>query len=203
MKVAVIGISGNAGSRLATELLARGHQVTGIARSPQSSPSHQWLTLVRGDANDAEGLAALLAGHDAVIHAARFSSVDPDAVIAAVERAEVPRLLLVGGAATLLDGQDRRLLDDPDFPAAYRDEAQGGARFLARLQQTSGLDWTFLSPSAELVIGERTEHFRLGEDHLLVDEQGRSWVSYEDLAVALVDELERPAHSRRRFTVGY
>lgn len=203
MKVAVIGISGNAGSRLATELLARGHQVTGIARSPQSSPSHQWLTLVRGDANDAEGLAALLAGHDAVIHAARFSSVDPDAVIAAVERAEVPRLLLVGGAATLLDGQGKRLLDDPDFPAAYRDEAQGGARFLARLQQTSGLDWTFLSPSAELVIGERTEHFWLGDDHLLVDEQGRSWVSYEDLAVALVDELERPAHSRRRFTVGY
>ena len=96
----------------------------------------------------------------------------------------------------------QRLLDQPDFPAAYKAEATGGAAFLDRLRGVDDLDWTFLSPSAMFVPGERTGRFRLGGDALLTNEQGSS-ISFEDYAIALVDELEKPAHTRRRFTVGY
>jgi putative NADH-flavin reductase len=60
-----------------------------------------------------------------------------------------------------------------------------------------------LSPSALLERGLRTGRFRLGTDQLLVDAAGGSYISLEDYAMAMLDEIERPAHSRQRFTVGY
>lgn len=202
MKVALIGATGRVGSRLASELLARGHAVTGIVR--HASPGAPvGTTLVQADATDAHSLAARIAAHDAVVSAARFATSDADAVIAAMKSAGVARLLVVGGAGSLEVAPGKRLMDTPDFPKAFAVEAEAGARFLERLKSEHDLDWTYLSPAADLAPGQRTGHFRLGDDRLLTDANGESHVSMEDFAIALVDELEHPKHNRRRFTVGY
>lgn len=203
MKIALLGVSGRVGSRLLAELLRRGHQVTGIARDTGKLSGQPQLVLRNGDANQPAQLAPLLAGHDAVLSALKFATIDAASLIAAVKQARVARLLVVGGAATLEVAPGCLLLDAPGFPAAYRPEAEGGRRFLDVLRGERELDWTFLSPSAELVPGERTGTFRLGGDQLLTDAGGKSWISMEDYAIALVDELETPKHSRQRFTVGY
>jgi putative NADH-flavin reductase len=203
MKIALIGATGNVGSRILTELLNRGHEVTGIARHPEKLLPQANLTAKRGDANDEEGLAGLLSGHDAVISAGRFVSVNPQTLIAAVKKANVSRLLVVGGAGSLEVVQGVQLVDTPQFPAAAKHEALAGREFLNVLRGEQELDWTFLSPSLLFAPGERTGKFRLGTDQLLVGENGESKISLEDFAVALVDELETPRHSRQRFTVGY
>ncbi|KMO36641.1 3-beta hydroxysteroid dehydrogenase [Methylobacterium tarhaniae] len=200
-KVAVIGATGNVGARLVAELVQRGHRVTAIARNPATAASPQ-VEAVAGDLRDPAGLARLLAGHDAVVSAVRFADTDPKALIGAVRASGVTRYLVVGGAGSLEVAPGRRLIDQPDFPEAYRHEASRGAAFLDVLRGVTDLDWSFLSPSALIEPGERTSRFRLGRDSLLVGETG-SRISYEDYAVALVDEIERPAHIRQRFTVGY
>lgn len=106
-------------------------------------------------------------------------------------------------AADLEVAPGKALKDTPDFPPAYKPEASAGSEFLSALRREHVLDRTFLSPSAEFAPGERTGAFRLGGDQLLVDDNGKSRISMEDFAIAMVDELERPTHSRRRFTVGY
>lgn len=200
--IALIGASGNVGTRLLKELAARGHQITAIARDPGKIPAQAGVTAVRGDASDAAGLATLLAGHDAVISALRFLDSQPDTLINAVRASGVKRYLVVGGAGSLQVAPGQRLIDQPDFPEAYKPEAAAGGVFLDALRGTRDLDWTFLSPSALFTPGERTGKFRLGKDDLLVGEGGSS-ISYEDYAIALADEIERPAHVRERFTVGY
>ncbi|MGH8182228.1 MAG: NAD(P)-dependent oxidoreductase, partial [Rhodanobacteraceae bacterium] len=155
------------------------------------------------DANRPAQLAPLLTGHDAVLSAMKFATTDAAALIGAVKQAKIARMLLVGGAGSLEVEPGKLLLATPDFPAAWMPEAEGGRRFLDLLRSERELDWTFLSPSAELVPGERTGKFRLGGDQLLVDANGRSWISMEDYAIAFVDELETPKNSRQRFTVGY
>ncbi|MEI2417463.1 NAD(P)-dependent oxidoreductase [Orrella sp. JC864] len=201
-RIALIGASGQAGTRILKELSDRGHAVTAIARNPEKIAALPNVSAKAGDVADKDALAKLLAGHDAVVSAVRFADCDPRVLIDAVRAAGVKRYLVVGGAGSLEVAPGQRLIDQPDFPQAYRPEAGKGAEFLAVLKQEKELDWTFLSPSAEFVPGERTGKFRLGKDALLVGEQG-SRISFEDYAVALVDEIERPAHSRQRFTVGY
>lgn len=201
-RIALIGASGNIGSRLLKELVARGHEVTAIVRDPSRIPADSKVTAARGDIKDGAGLAAILRGHDAVISSVRFTDSDPATLIDAVRRAGVKRYLVVGGAASLLVAPGRRLLDQPDFPAQHKEEASRGAAFLEALRQAVDLDWTFLSPSALFVPGERTGKFRLGGDDLIVGPKG-STISYEDYAIALVDEVEAPRHLRARFTVGY
>lgn len=201
-RIALIGASGNVGSRLLKELVSRGHQVTAIGRNPAGVPAFAGVTAVQCDIKDAASLAAILKGHDAVISSVRFSESDPAALIDAVRRAGVRRYLVVGGAASLYVSPGRRLLDQPDFPAQYKEEASRGAAFLDLLKQAADLDWTFLSPSALFVPGERTGNFRLGRDELIVGPKG-STISFEDYAIAMVDEIESPKHVRARFTVGY
>ena len=203
MKVALIGASGFIGSRLLAELSARGHAVTAIVRNPEKVAALPGVTAVKGDVFDKDGLAKLVAGHDAVISAVHFSASDPQILLAAVKQSGVKRYLVVGGAGSLEVAPGVKLFDTPEFPAVYLDEARKGGAFLDLLKQEQGLDWTFLSPSALIQPGERTGKFRLGTDQLLVDDKGNSAISAEDYAIALVDELEKPAHSRRRFTVGY
>jgi putative NADH-flavin reductase len=201
-KIALIGASGNAGSRILKELSDRGHKVTAIARSPEKIASLPNVTAKQGDVFDQAGLSNLLEGHDAVISSVHFTASDPVTLIEAVRVSGVPRYLVVGGAGSLEIVPGQRVVDLPDFPAAYKVEATKGAEFLDRLRGEKQLDWTFLSPSAEFVPGERTGKFRLGKDGLLSNEQG-SRISFEDYAIALVDEIEKPQHSRQRFTVGY
>lgn len=200
--IALIGASGNVGSRLLKELVSRGHQVTAIGRDTGKIPVGPKVTAVQGDIRDAAGLAALLEEHDAVISSVRFLDSDPSVLIDAVRRAGVKRYLVVGGAASLYVAPGRRLLDQPEFPAQYKEEASRGAAFLEALKGVKDLDWTFLSPSALFVPGERTGKFRVGRDELLVGEKG-STISFEDYAIAMVDEIEAPKHVRARFTVGY
>jgi putative NADH-flavin reductase len=203
MKIALIGATGNVGSRLLAELLRRGHNVTALARNAERVPAHIGVTAKRADVTDKTELIAALAGHDAVISAVPFTGSNPRILIEAVKAARVLRYLVVGGAGSLEVASGQRLVDAPGFPAQYRDEALAGAAFLDALRAEPELDWTFLSPSALFGAGDRTGVFRLGGDQLLVDEKGNSTISFEDFAVAMSDELEQHAHSRQRFTVGY
>lgn len=207
MHVALIGASGNAGSRILAELVHRGHTVTAIVRDPARVPVLPGVEAKAGDVADEAGLAALLAGHDAVVSAVPFATTEAARLIATVRAAGVPRYLVVGGAGSLEVALGNfplglTLIDAPNFPEAYKQEAGAGSVFLDLLRAEKQLDWTFLSPSAMFIPGERTGTFRLGTDLLLSNENGSS-ISFEDFAIALVDELEKPAHSRARFTVGY
>ncbi|NWA23816.1 NAD(P)-dependent oxidoreductase [Pseudomonas gingeri] len=202
-KIAIIGATGRAGSQLLEEALRRGHSVTAIARNPAQLAGRAGVVSKAVDALDAAALEAAVAGHDVVISAAHFSTLPAAAVIGPVKKAGVKRLLVVGGAGSLLLPGGGRVIDSPGFPAEYKAEASAGAAFLETLRQEKDLDWSFLSPSAEFVEGERSGHFRLGKDDLLVSAEGRSWITFADYAIALLDEVEKPAHSRQRFAVGY
>jgi uncharacterized protein len=203
MRIAVVGASGNAGSRITAELARRGHTVTAIARNPEKIAVQANVTAKKGDVLDQAGLARLLAGHDAAISSVHFLDSDPARLIEAVSDSKVGRYLVVGGAGSLEVAPGVRLVTTPGFPAQYKAEAEKGAAFLDLLGTEKQLNWTFLSPSALFTAGERTGRFRLGTDQLLTASDGKSWISFEDFAVALADEIERPAHIRQRFTVGY
>jgi uncharacterized protein len=203
MKIAVIGASGNAGARITAELAIRGHAVSAIARNPDKIAKLANVIPTRGDAMDEADLTRLLKGHDAAISSIHFLASDPRKLIGAAKASGVGRYLVVGGAGSLEVAPGVRLVTTPNFPAQYKAEAQKGADFLDLLRQEKELNWTFLSPSALFTAGERTGKFRLGTDQLLTAADGRSWISFEDFAVALADEIERPAHIRKRFTVGY
>jgi putative NADH-flavin reductase len=203
MKIAVIGASGNAGSRITAELAGRGHQVTAIVRHPERVAAHANVTATKGDLMDQSGLARLVTGHDVAISSVHFLASDPVKLIAAARESKVGRYLVVGGAGSLEVSPGVRLVTTPSFPVAYKAEAEAGAAFLDLLRAEQELNWTFLSPSALFVAGERTGKFRLGTEQLLTAADGKSWISFEDFAVALADEIERPAYIRRRFTVGY
>src|SRR5436190_339566 len=203
MKIAVIGAAGNAGSRITAALARRGHAVTAIARHPEKIARFEGVIPTQGDAMDEAGLTQLLKGHDAAVSSIHFLASDPQKLIGAAKASGVGRYLVVGGAGSLEVAPGVRLVTTPNFPAQYKAEAEKGAAFLDRLAQEKDLNWTFLSPSALFVPGERTGKFRLGTDQLLTGADGKSWISFEDFAVALADEIERPAHIRKRFTVGY
>jgi uncharacterized protein len=203
MKVSLIGATGNAGSRILAELARRGHHITAIVRHPGKVPRLDGVTAQKGDANRIDDLAPMLRGHDVVVSSVHFLDGQADKLIEAVRQAGVPRYVVVGGAGSLDNGSGVELIDAGGVPEPYQAESRAGCNFLDMLRQTSDLDWTFLSPSAQFVPGERTGVFRIGADTALRDASGRSWISYEDYAVALVDEIEQPRHSRRRFTVGY
>jgi uncharacterized protein len=202
MKIALIGATGNAGSRILAELSRRGHHITAIARHPEKLAALSGVTPLKADAGDVAGLAAAIKGHDVVVSSVHFTASDPHKLIAAVHQAGVRRYLVVGGAGSLEVAPGVRLIDTPQFPALYKAEAAAGGAFLDLLRKETSLDWTFLSPSAMFVPGERTGKFRLGHDQLLTNDKGSS-ISFEDFAIAVADEIEKPAHSRRRFTVGY
>ena len=202
-KIAIIGATGRAGSQLLEEALRRGHSVTAIARDTSKIDPRDDVAGKAVDALDAAALQAAIAGHDVVISAAHFATLPAGAVVGPVKKAGVKRLLVVGGAGSLLLPDGTRVIDSEGFPEAYKAEAGAGAEFLASLREERDLDWTFLSPSAEFVEGERTGTFRLGQDDLLVSSEGRSWITFADYAIAMLDEVEAPKHSRQRFAVGY
>ena len=203
MKIALIGATGNVGSKLLSEALSRGHRVTGIARHIEKLEGRNGVTARQVDLADEGKLADALRGHDAIVVSVRYQHNDVRHAIAAAKAAGVKRILFVGGAASLEASPGVRLLDTPGFPDVIKVEAAPAALALDRIRAETSLDWTFLSPSIMLVPGERTGKFRIGGDQVLKDEKGESRISQEDLAVAVLDELEKPRHIRKRFTVGY
>ena len=202
MKVAVLGASGRAGSEITRELAARGHAVTAIARKPEAIPAADGVTPVAGDASDDAALAELIKGSDAVISALPFD-VPAETILTALKTAGVPRLLVTGGAASLEVEPGVRLIDTPEFPEEWKGMAQGGIVFLDVLRHETEIDWTFFSPAAVIEETPRLGHFRTGTDQLVVDDKGDSKIGFSDYAVAMVDELENPQHSRARFTAAY
>ncbi len=207
MKIALIGATGYVGAKLLAEVLDRGHQVTAVVSDAAKLPGHSALTGVSADATDVDALAELVAGHDLVI-----SSYNPgrdstgtgtQAITDGVKRGGVARFLVVGGAGSLKLPSGGRVVDQPDFPAEWKEGALRTSAFLDRLRGEDELDWVFLSPATMLVPGERTGHYRTGKDDLLTDGAGESRISLEDYAVAMLDEAERPLHHRERFTVAY
>jgi hypothetical protein len=212
MNIALIGASGFIGSALREELLARGHRVTALVAHPEKLPASANLTPVAVDVLDTAALAQKLRGFDAVMtafsgHAQQdvlgYYEKGIRSIIQAAKQAGVPRLLVVGGAGSLEVAPGKLLIDTPTFPAAYKASAQGALVALDLLRAERELNWTMLSPSALIAPGERTGKFRLGGDQLLSNAKGESRISTQDYAAAFVDELEKPAHERRRFTVGY
>ena len=202
MKIALIGASGNVGSRIAAELSSRGHEITAIARKAAKISALPGVKPTAVDIANTEELVPILKGHAAVISSVHFVDSDPDQLIRAVNAAGVPRYLVVGGAGSLQVAPGKLLVDSPDFPKEYEKETRAGCAFLDRLRAEKDLNWTFLSPSALFSAGERTGNFRLGKDTLLINGKGSS-ISFEDYAIALADEVEKPKHPRQRFTVGY
>lgn len=216
MKIVLFGATGNVGQRVAAEALRRGHEVVGVVRDPAASKSPDpRVRLVKGDATDAESVARVVKGADAVVSAisprpnarglpAPSLARNSRALIDGLRTAGVPRVLYVGGASSLEVAPGQALADQPDFPEAYKAEAREGRDALAVWRgEAKGLDWTYLSPAAEIAPGERTGKYRTTDDQLLVDDRGRSKISFEDYAVAVLDELERPQHVGARFGVAY
>lgn len=214
MKLAIIGASGFVGSALLDEALQRGHVVTAIVRNPEkitiTNPS---LTVQQGDVSDANAVAQLVAGHDAVLSAYNAGWTNPtfyddylkasEAVEKGTQQAGVKRLLVVGGAGSLEVSPGVQLVDTPQFPAEWKTGATAARDYLNILRQNTILDWTFVSPAINLAPGERTGTFRLGTDQPVFNEKGESAISVTDLAVAILNEIEQPQFSQKRFTVGY
>ena len=215
MKVAVIGATGLLGVGLVPEAANRGHQVTALCRHPEQVPPRENVKALACDIFETDTLTAILRGHDAVIHS-YSPRRDHDSnrsgphiaatrsIIAATRAAGVKRLLAVGGAGTLLAPDGSRIMDAPQFPPDYLESAISTGEVKTVLaNEADDLDWTFLSPSLFFAECGRTGVFRLGLDHALFDANGHSSISVEDYAIAMIDELDTPQHSKRRFTVGY
>ena len=209
MHIALYGATGKSGSRILTELLSRGHQVTAVVRDPAKLAVRPGLTVVQGDVSSANGIALKIKGVDAVISAYGPPPDDTDQLlpvtehfIEAAKEAGTPRFLVVGGAGSLEVAPGVTVIDSGHIPAEWLPIAVSHAKVL-KLLQKSNINWTYFSPAGFFVPGERTGKFRLGTNQLIANEQGDSRISLEDYAIALVDELETPKHERARFTIGY
>ncbi len=213
MKILLIGATGYVGSALLEEALNRGHEVTAIARDPDKLKLHPRLHPMKEDLYDKNDISRLVSGHDVVISAFNPGWTNPDiynlqvrgtrAIINGVKQAGLTRLLFVGGSGSLEVKPGVQSVDLPGFPAEYKQGALATREALNMLRKEPTLDWSVLSPSADLFAGTRTGTFRLGTDQLLRDANGDSRISVQDYAMAMVDEVEKPHHIRQRFAVGY
>jgi putative NADH-flavin reductase len=213
MKIALLGATGFVGSALLKEALDRGHTVTAIVHHPEKIEKREHLIAKAGDVYDTAVLAMLIQGNEALISAFNPGWKDPNlyedqvrgtaSIITAVKKAGIKRVLWVGGAGGLQVKAGVRVIDSPDFPDWVRPGSLATIDALEQLRKEPELDWSFLAPSAQLQPGTRTGKFRLGQTDLLIDANGQSHISVQDYAVAMIDELERPAHIRQPFTVGY
>ena len=215
MKVALIGASGFVGKAVLNELLQKGHRVTAIIRHAKKLQEQNGLTVIAADATDVNALANAIMGNDAVISTFSAGWTNPNfyhdflngakAIQAGVKKSDVKRLLFVGGAGSLyIDG--KQLVDSPDFPADYKAGATAARDYLDELKKETELNWVFISPAIEMhpgTSGVRKGTYRTGTENPVFNDEGRSVISVEDLAVAIVDEVEDSKYSRQRFTVAY
>lgn len=200
--IVVVGATGNVGRKIADEAVARGHQVTAVARNVETIPSHDRRP-VAADAADTDSFAAALTGHELVISALRWDNNDVTTVLDGIRRSGVTRVIVVVGAGSLLmpDGRPyyQHLLDRGIDPPS----SKAALAAFEHLRGVDDLDWTAVSPAAEIFDGERTGVFRLGGDAMVNDSAGHSRISQQDYAIAVLDEAEHPNFVRRRFTVAY
>lgn len=209
MKVIIFGGTGNIGKLILKELVERGHLVTVVTHDNVEAISDQHVQTVGGNILDPKSVAQVVAGYDAVISAfgprkglSRQVVDAAQTLISGLKAARVSRLIIVGGAGSLKVASGEQLVDSPDFPLAVK-EIAGAHREALEIYKSSDLDWTFVSPPILIRPGQRTSEFRVGGDQLLTDASGKSEISIEDFAIALVNELEHSRFSRKQFTVAY
>ncbi len=214
MKVLLVGATGMIGSRVAAEAVQRGHEVTAVSRGGNAPEGVAGVTAEQAAAADAGRIAELAQGHDAIVSAISppRDGSDPQApllaagraLIEAARRSGVRRVIVVGGAGSLETAPGVRHVDDPDFNPLYKNEALAQGELLGLLRADAGdLDWTYISPAAVIAPGERTGAFRVGGDQLMHDADGKSFITAEDYAAGLVDELEKGENPRRRISLAY
>lgn len=216
--VVLIGASGFVGSAILREALNRGHRVTAVVLNPEKiTIENPNLTVVKADATNPDTLAALARGKDAIISAYNPGWTNPrqyeltlenyPRIVEGAKRSGVERLLIVGGAGTLFVKPGVRLVDTGVLPEAWLPGVKSlGEFYLNTLMKERDIDWVFFSPAANLGNmgpGVRTGKYRMGKDDMLVDDKGESFISVEDYAVAMIDELELARHHRERFTAAY
>lgn len=214
-KVAVIGATGFVGPHVVKELVNRGYSVTAIARDSSKVESNENVTSVSADVNNVEELSQVLEGNDAVINTFNAGWTNPNLyndflngsknIEQAVEKSGVKRFITVGGAGSLFI-EGHQLVDSPDFPAEIKPGALAARDYLKEIKKNKTLDWTFFSPAIEMhpgTAGVRVGTYRTASENPVFNEEGRSILSVEDVAVALVDELEQNNFVKQRFTAGY
>jgi len=211
-KVVVFGAAGQAGRRIIAEAAARGHEVTAVARRPETAPAFgDGVTVVAGDVTSAESVGALAKDADVLLtaagnHGRPIYTAIAETLVGAVAGLPqpAPRIIHLGGGATLTTPDGTRFLDLPSFPAAYFEVASGQADALDIYRASSDITWTYVSPPPiHFHVGERTGQYRTGLDQPVAGADGQATITYEDLAVAIVDEIERPQFRNTRFTAGY
>jgi uncharacterized protein len=214
-EIALIGASGFVGTAILKEALDRGHRVTAVVRHPEKIiVVHKNLTVKQGDVSSAETVEVLSKGADAVISAYNPGWRNPmiaeettrvyRTIIKGVKKAGVKRFLVVGGAGSLFISPGKRIMETGSIPESFLPAIRALADvYLVDLIAEKSIDWVFFSPAGTLEPGLRTAKFRLGKDDLIVNKTGESKISVQDYAVAMIDELEKPAHHRERFTIGY
>lgn len=215
MKVALIGASGFVGTAVLNELLTRNYSVTAIVQHPEKLHTQPNVTTVKANAYNEDEVASAVKGNDAVINTFNAGWANPNlyedflegskAIQAGVKKSGIKRYITIGGAGSLYVG-DVQLVDTPQFPAEYKAGATSARDYLTYLRTEKDLDWTFVSPAIEM--NPATAHirkgiYRTGLENPVFDENGRSNISVEDLAVAIVDELENAKHIKQRFTAAY
>ncbi|MCQ4142646.1 NAD(P)H-binding protein [Chryseobacterium sp. EO14] len=214
-KVAVIGATGFVGTQVVNELSNRGYQVEAIVRDASKVEQNEKVIAKSVDVNNVDELSEVLKGNDAVISAFNAGWTNPNLyddflngsvnIEKAVEQSGVKRFITVGGAGSLyIDG--KQLVDGSDFPAEIKPGATAARDYLNKIKENETLDWTFFSPAIEMhqgTAGVRTGKYRTALENPVFDENGRSVLSVEDVAVVLVDELEQNNHIRERFTAAY
>jgi len=216
MKVALIGASGFVGKAILDELINRGFLVTAITRNPENVPQIENVKAIAANVLDAGEVANAVKSCEAVISAYNAGWTNPNlyneflegskAIQAGVKKSGVKRLIIVGGGGSLYVGEGLQLVDTPEFPQEFKAGASSARDYLNILKEEKELEWTFLSPAIEMhqgTSGERQGSYRTGLDNPVFDANGRSAISVEDYAVAIVDELEHPKNIQQRFTVAY
>jgi putative NADH-flavin reductase len=209
MNVVVYGATGNSGSEIVKELVARGHKVTGVARHVEKLQGQPGVTAKTDDLSNVDAIAAIIKGADVVVSAYQPPPDKTDALvdvtkreIEAVKKAGAPRLIVVGGAGQLEVAPGVTLIKSGHLPAEYMPIATSHEKAAAVLKG-SDINWTYIAPAAFFVPGERTGKYRTGTKEMVTDAKGESKISFADYAIALVDEIEKPKHERALFSVGY
>lgn len=213
MKIALIGVTGFVGSAILNELADRKHEITAIARTPKDTANAKWIV---ADIFNVDALAEILKGHDAVVNAYNPGWTNPNiyddflagsqAIQEAVKKSGVKRFITIGGAGSLYVAPDLQAVDTPDFPKEIYPGANAARHYLNIIKEEKDLDWAFFSPAFEMHAGTktgRTGNYRLGLENPVFNDEQRSILSVEDLAVVIADEVETPKHHQVRFTAGY
>ncbi|MCI9846309.1 NAD(P)-dependent oxidoreductase [Flavobacterium pectinovorum] len=213
MKIALIGATGFVGTAILNELADRKHEISAIARNPKDTTNAKW---VAADVYDVDSLAETLKGHDVVVNAFNPGWTNPNiyddsirgskAIQAAVKQSGVKRFITIGGAGSLFVAPGLQAIDTPDFPKEIFDGANAARHYLEIIKEEKELDWAFFSPAFEMHQGTktgRTGKYRLGLENPVFNDEQRSILSVEDLAVVIADEIETPKHHQVRFTAAY